>query len=101
MITKYHIPEPVEPGRRRYSIIDSLYKPKAWWDWLDGYMESRVWKDKRALVFQRANDICECCRLEPAEMCHHLHYKHVGAEPLWDLVAICGSCHDDLHRRNQ
>jgi hypothetical protein len=27
---------------------------------------------------------------------HHLTYAHIGAEPLFDLVAICSCCHKEL-----
>jgi hypothetical protein len=24
---------------------------------------------------------------------HHLSYRHIGNEPLFDLVSVCGPCH--------
>ena len=28
----------------------------------------------------------------------HLSYEHLGAERYEDLIAVCRSCHEDLHR---
>ena len=67
-----------------------------WWAWYRGYLQTPVWAEKRRLVFERARGTCEACGQAPAEQVHHLNYKHVGREPLFDLVAVCASCHADL-----
>ena len=68
----------------------------AWWRWYNQYLESCVWKERRAKVIYRAKGVCEACgEARPTEV-HHLTYNHVGSEPLFDLVAVCHECHDQL-----
>ena len=68
----------------------------AWWQWYNQYLESRVWKERRAKVIYRAKGVCEACgEARPTEI-HHLAYKNVGREPLFDLVAVCHECHEQL-----
>ncbi len=61
------------------------------------YLASDEWKRKRALVLLRANNICEGCRTKPATQVHHLTYVHLPQELLWELVAVCDSCHERVH----
>jgi len=72
-----------------------------WWAWYDGYLESPVWRRRRAAVIKRARGVCESCGSERAIIAHHLNYDHVGAEPLFDLVAVCSSCHEQLHPQEE
>lgn len=46
---------------------------------------------------QRAAHVCEGCRTARATEVHHLTYEHCGDEFLWELVAICRSCHERYH----
>ena len=68
-----------------------------WLDWYNGYLASSVWSRRRAAVLDRSRGICEACRKARATNVHHLTYKHVGAEPLYELVAACSSCHQQIH----
>ena len=68
-----------------------------WWAWYNDYLRSAAWKKRKRLVMEREGGLCECCRINRAGNAHHLTYMHVGAEPLWDLVAVCPECHDFLH----
>lgn len=61
------------------------------------YLASETWRAKRAKVFDRANGLCEGCREQPATQVHHLTYKHIQEEFLWELVAICDGCHGRVH----
>jgi len=61
------------------------------------YLLSNEWNVKRQKVLLRANYICESCLENQATQVHHLTYKHVFKEPLFELVAICETCHDFLH----
>jgi len=61
------------------------------------YLLSDQWEYKRQKVLKRANYICESCLENQAIQVHHLTYKHVFKEPLFELVAICETCHDILH----
>jgi hypothetical protein len=61
------------------------------------YLKSEEWALRRDLVMQRAGGLCEGCRLKTASEVHHLTYEHATQEFLFDLVALCGDCHDRLH----
>jgi 5-methylcytosine-specific restriction endonuclease McrA len=74
-----------------------IKEKKEWFDWYDTYLKSPMWAKKRAVVLKRANYICEGCLEKPATQVHHLTYKHVGNEMLFDLVAICDDCHRIIH----
>lgn len=70
---------------------------EAWWQAYDAYLETEEWADKRRLVFERAGGMCEGCRRRRAVQVHHTTYEHVGDELLWELRAVCRSCHDKIH----
>jgi 5-methylcytosine-specific restriction endonuclease McrA len=61
------------------------------------YLQSTAWKEKRRLIMQRCRGYCEGCGSAPATQVHHLTYKHVGNELLFELVAVCDPCHDRIH----
>jgi hypothetical protein len=61
------------------------------------YLKSAAWAKLRALVLKRSRSICEGCGEKPATEVHHLTYKHVSKEFLFELVAVCKPCHDRLH----
>jgi 5-methylcytosine-specific restriction endonuclease McrA len=61
------------------------------------YLRSDHWQDIRRRVLQRANGFCEGCWQRRATQVHHLTYEHIGAEFLWELVAICAACHARVH----
>jgi 5-methylcytosine-specific restriction endonuclease McrA len=61
------------------------------------YLRSDHWQDTRRRVLQRANGFCEGCLQRHATQVHHLTYAHIGAEFLWELVAICDICHSRVH----
>ena len=74
------------------------------------YLNSVSWKTKQQMVFKRDNKKCICG--EPAKAVHHKTYERlrltlsseekpsfIGEERLSDLVAVCESCHNKIHRR--
>jgi 5-methylcytosine-specific restriction endonuclease McrA len=68
-----------------------------WWDQYSDYLQSPEWRARRSLVLERDNHLCQGCRKRPATQAHHLSYKHVGKEFLWELVAVCDECHNRFH----
>lgn len=68
-----------------------------WWNSYNAYLRTPAWRSKRAQVMQRSGGWCEGCRQQAATQVHHLTYKHVKNEFLWELVAICDECHDRAH----
>jgi cytochrome c553 len=63
------------------------------------YLKSEQWALRRDLVMERAGGRCEGCRLNPASEVHHRTYEHVTQEFLFELVALCGDCHDRIHAK--
>jgi 5-methylcytosine-specific restriction endonuclease McrA len=70
---------------------------REWWAWYDGYLESDEWRQRRQRVLRRAGGVCEGCGERTANQVHHLTYDRVGGEMLFDLVAVCDSCHRRIH----
>lgn len=68
-----------------------------WWQQYNAYLRSDAWRAKRAQVLERAQHLCEACGIARAVEAHHTTYKHVGREPLFELRAVCHSCHEQLH----
>jgi len=63
----------------------------------DAYLLSGKWAEKRRKVLKRAGGLCEGCREREAEQIHHLTYRHIYDEFLFELVALCRPCHDRIH----
>lgn len=63
----------------------------------EAYRRSPQWQELRRLVFQRAGGLCEGCGKQQAAQVHHLSYEHMGCEFLWELRAVCRSCHRRVH----
>lgn len=61
------------------------------------HLRSGKWANTRQKVLERASGICEGCGETRATQVHHLTYKNVGHEFLWELVAICRACHERRH----
>lgn len=67
-----------------------------WWAKYDAYLKSPEWAERRKLVLERDDHQCKACNKRRATQVHHLSYKHVGREPLFELVAVCVPCHEQL-----
>lgn len=73
-------------------------KQTEWNAWYAEYLRSPEWQSKRAKVLQRDNYCCQGCGGERlATEVHHLTYAHVGNELLFELVSLCGQCHERVH----
>lgn len=73
----------IEERRREYEI----------------YIQSPTWKELRRKVLVRANHTCEGCGKARATDAHHLTYERFRQEMLFDLVAVCRACHEQIHNR--
>lgn len=82
-----------EPKEIREEIWPELYYEK--------YLQSKVWQETRERVFEEKGEECSAnlsvCD-GTATVVHHRSYEHLGTEPMWDLMPVCSSCHDVLHR---
>lgn len=80
-----------------FAEIERKYSRQAFLSQYDTYLSSDDWRRRRARVLLRAAGVCEGCGLGEPTQVHHLTYKHVGFEFLFELVALCGPCHDRIH----
>ena len=67
-----------------------------WWAAYDEYLNSAEWAGRRKAVLERDAYVCQACRQRRAVHVHHTTYRHVFREPLFDLVAVCVRCHDEI-----
>lgn len=59
---------------------------------------SPEWKERARLCIKLApGGVCQGCGKRPPTQAHHLTYKHLGAEFLWELKAVCRDCHKRVH----
>lgn len=63
------------------------------------YLGSAEWATKRGLVMERCGGLCEGCRTEAAAEVHHLTYRNIRREFLFELVGLCRGCHDRWHEQ--
>lgn len=64
------------------------------------YLRSEHWKKlrKRFLDSKRFKNKCFVCGEQSGSYhVHHKTYKRLGAEKLTNLVALCPSCHKEVH----
>jgi hypothetical protein len=62
-------------------------------------MASPEWAAKRRQALAQHGAFCRGCgRHQLALHVHHRTYDRLGAEPLADLVILCETCHDGVHR---
>ncbi len=80
---------------RRIAEIDRLKAECR--DEYQRYLKTPEWLAKRDLVLEREHRICQGCRSAPATQAHHTTYAHIGDEFLFELVAVCRTCHDRFH----
>lgn len=77
--------------------VERRLEEEAWWAWYNEYLLSARWREKRAMVLERDQYICQGCRSQKATVVHHLTYKHAGDELLFELTSVCGDCHQKAH----
>jgi hypothetical protein len=67
------------------------------------YLNTLLWHETSELVKKRYFNECannDCLGDDKVLTVHHLNYEGGwGKETLDQLVCLCQSCHDDLHRR--
>lgn len=69
----------------------------SWWKQYKEHLKSDKWKEIRRKVFTRCRGICEGCGERNADQVHHLTYQRLGNEMLFDLAAVCTTCHEAIH----
>ena len=68
------------------------------------YLESPEWDEKRRmrLYFNKNNFLgkCEICGKNEATQIHHMTYSRLYNEWVFDLAALCSTCHKRIHNEN-
>jgi 5-methylcytosine-specific restriction endonuclease McrA len=64
------------------------------------YLRSPEWWQRRTAVMRRENNTCQGCGCRAMEV-HHTTYKHLFNEFLFELMAVCRSCHARIHGREE
>lgn len=80
-------------SRTESMVQEQQAKSQKWWEDYTAYLLTPKWQDKRERV--------QACLKRKATQAHHLTYKHVFDEPLFDLVAVCEICHQAIHKRER
>lgn len=99
---KINLEQSREAADRMYADRDRQWRETKheqaveWWRAYDQYLLSAAWANKRTAVLARDAFVCQSCRERRAVQVHHLTYRHLFHEPLFDLVAVCVTCHDDI-----
>jgi hypothetical protein len=63
------------------------------------YLNSGKWKEIRKIILERDQYICQMCKINDAVQVHHLTYKRLGNEQLFDLISVCLDCHNKEHNQ--
>lgn len=77
--------------------LESLLRQQEWSQKYNAHLISQKWQKLRKLVFKRSDGFCEGCGVRKAIQVHHVSYDHMGDEFLWELRAVCLTCHERIH----
>lgn len=102
---KYHefVKENQEPRRKFQQELgqkQSHATLQRFRDTYSDYINSTEWKNKRNKVMKRDNYTCQICA-SPAKDVHHLTYQNFRNEYLFELVALCRSCHLNVYHEGR
>jgi 5-methylcytosine-specific restriction endonuclease McrA len=71
---------------------------------LEAYYETPWWRSRSQARLELDKYRCQArlphC-LGAASQVHHVSYKHLGAEPLFDLASVCEPCHARMTRASR
>ncbi|WP_353097999.1 HNH endonuclease [Empedobacter brevis] len=60
------------------------------------YLKTEKWLEKRKMVLNRDQHICQACLTNIATQVHHKSYRFWKNEPLFDLASVCEPCHLEI-----
>jgi hypothetical protein len=61
------------------------------------YIKSPQWFGKRQEAFAHYGRKCKNCKSTNQLEVHHLSYRHLGYEPMKELMILCRKCHEAIH----
>jgi hypothetical protein len=76
-----------------------IEKDSDFWERYNAHLQTEKWRLLRLQVLQRDNYLCQGCRIVKAHEVHHLTYRNLGDEFLFQLISLCKPCHDKFHER--
>lgn len=62
------------------------------------YYRTKGWAARRDAILSRAGGMCEYCQLREAFQVHHRTYERFKKEKMSDLMAVCRTCHQYIHK---
>ena len=66
------------------------------------YLKSDKWRKKRSERLKIDNYTCQKCGSGRNLNVHHLNYKHLGNENVYDdLITLCETCHKEIEKRKK
>jgi hypothetical protein len=65
-------------------------------EYREEYLKSDEWKSLRNIVMN-SKPLCQCCSKTASDV-HHLVYRNLVDIKITDLLPVCRSCHDTIHK---
>ena len=62
------------------------------------YLLSDEWKQTKEKAYKFHGRKCQKCKSETNLQVHHATYEHIYSESMLDMVVLCETCHDLLHK---
>ena len=70
-------------------------------EYYQNYLMTPEWREKRSMVIDRENGLCQGCRKNRIQEVHHASYQTLGDELLFQLVGLCSPCHRRAHPEHE
>lgn len=65
-------------------------------EYREEYLKSDEWKSLRSIIMD-SKPSCQCCDAQATDV-HHMVYRNLVDIKITDLLPVCRSCHDEIHR---
>jgi len=62
------------------------------------YMYSKEWRALREERLEIDEHKCVLCKSEDDLVCHHLTYRNMYKESIFELITLCSGCHWRIHK---
>lgn len=85
--------------RERDAYLKLDEESRQWWDEYNAYLATEAWRRRSRMRLELDHFVCHAqlagCTGH-ATQAHHLTYKHLRNEPLFELISVCPACHDAI-----
>lgn len=90
------------PVSREFWAAERQAREDEWWNRYNEYLASDEWRTRADLRLAKDGHRCQAqlagCTGRATQV-HHLDYRHLGNEPLFDLISVCRHCHELIPNR--